>query len=287
MRALPVPAKFFGGPVSFADTARNIFASQKRGLPLFDRRCERNPHTLSIVGGGPSLRDTVRDIKGRVLCVNGAHDTLLEYGIVPHACVLIDPMPDLLGERFKFTPQAATQYFLSSACHPNTFDRLRDHRVVLVHFEQGGKGSGRSIAYLIPPDSLMIGGGGFATLRGFTLGYMLGFRDFHLHGMDSSARRRSGAGVEHHANSQSCDDPWWKAMEIEVLGYPTVESLYLQVSQMFGTVDIFERAEFDPVTITVHGEGLLQTCWRNHFGSSTYTTQPGRDQSPADAAAAA
>ena len=266
---LPVPlARTFGGAGSLQLIGTNILKAQRRGLPLFDKRCPPHGGTVSIVGGGPSAADTIGDIKGKVIAVNGSHDWLIERGIVPRACVLLCPV-EYLTEAFSFTPHKDVQYFVASLCHDTTFDRLKNHNVVLWHASQPHP---VPIDALLPPGTFQIGGGGFVSLRAINLNYMLGFRDIHCHGFDSSWRKGNSAH-RHHVYEQHRDDDHAKEAET-ILGYPTFLALYSQVSDFFRTVDSFERPGFDPMTITLHGDGLLQHSWKLHTGSKIYRTQP-------------
>lgn len=281
IRGLPIPkTRTFGGAGSLNLIGTNIMKAQRRGLPLFDRPCVANSAEVSICGGGPTLEDTYDQLKGRIVCVNGAHDFLLKRGVVPHACVLLCPV-DYLLDAFEFTPHPDVQYFVASLCHDRTFDRLNGMNVVLWHASQP---SPVAIDALLPKGTFQVGGGGFVSLRCIHLSYFLGFRRHHYHGFDSSYRRAVGGGMQHHAYNQERDDPGSKEPEI-IDGFPTFLALHAQVADFFRTIDAFEGPGYDPFTFTLYGDGLLQHSWRKHTGSLTYTTQPGRDQSAPQAAA--
>ena len=273
LEGLPIPlTRTFAGAGSLNLIGTNILKAQQRGLPVFDKRCPANTGTVSIVGGGPSAEDTIKDLKGKVIAVNGSHDWLIDRGIVPRACVLLCPV-EYLTEAFKFTPRDDVQYFVASLCHDNTFERLKGKNVVLWHAAQRPA----AIDALLPKGMLQIGGGGFVSLRAINLNYALGFRDFHLHGFDSSWRKAPDGTHRHHVYAQERDDERVKEAET-IMGYPTFLALYAQVSDFFRTVDSFERPGFDPINFTIHGDGLFQASWLKHAGSNVYRTQPGRNK---------
>ena len=280
IRGLPIPkTRTFPGAGSLNLVGTNILKAQKRGLPVLDTRYRGHKGVVSIVGGGPSLADTWDRFEGNVVCVNGAHDWLIDRGIVPSACVLLCPV-DYLLDAFKFTPHKDVQYFVASLCHDNTFDRLKNHNVVLWHASQPHP---IPIDALLPKGQLQVSGGGFVSLRAINLNYLLGFRRFHLHALDSSHRRIDDGAINHHAYAQARDDEGSKQPEI-IDGYPTFLALSAQVADFFRTVDSFEMPGHDPITFTLHGDGLLQHAWKKHAGSLTYTTHPGRDQAAPAAA---
>jgi hypothetical protein len=74
----------------------NILNSLRHGLPFVDQ-CRVHDLTAVMCSGGPKLDDHIADIKkfpkkkNRIICVKHSHDKLIEAGIVPFGCVLLDP----------------------------------------------------------------------------------------------------------------------------------------------------------------------------------------------------
>ena len=271
IRALPIPkTRTFPGAGSLNLIGTNILKAQKRGLPVLDTRYAAHRNIATICGGGPSLEDTYdKIIKGNVVAVNGSHDWLVAHGVIPNVCVLLCPVEYLL-DAFAFTPRHDVHYFVASLCHDNTFDRLKGFDVTLWHASFPAP---IAIDPLLPKGALQIAGGGFVSLRAINLMYVLGFRRFHLHALDSSHRRLDSGAINHHVYAQARDDEGSKEPEI-IDGYPTFLALHAQVSDFFRTVDSFEMPGHDPIEFTLHGDGLLQHAWKLHTGSPVYRTQP-------------
>lgn len=224
---------------------RNIKSALARGLPLV-KQCRPHGHVLSIAGGGPSLVDTLGDLSGYIGAVNGSARFLDERGILPDACLLLDPLPELVDQ---IRPDRRIRWFVASQCAPETFDHLRDCHVELWH-ASGPPG----LNEVLPDGAMRIAGGISCCLRWMTLGYTVGFRHFRLHGMDSSLR-----DDRHHAYELKADDG---LPTMEVNGYRTRTDLVGQVNSFLTMLAPF--SEVEPVTIDVFGDGLLQHHWREY-----------------------
>lgn len=108
-------------------------ANLKRGLPQF---FERDAHLVEalIVGGGPSLADTLTNLRlrksrgGVIYALNGTHDWLIKRGIVPDFHVLLDARPDNVC--FVQNPHKGVVYLVSAQCHPSIYEALEGYKVV-------------------------------------------------------------------------------------------------------------------------------------------------------------
>src|SRR5262245_20476366 len=75
-----------------------------------------------FVAGGPSLRDHLEEIRARkangeyILTSNNTHDYLVDHGIIPNACLLLDPKEQV--KNYVDKHQTDTAYFVSSCAHP-------------------------------------------------------------------------------------------------------------------------------------------------------------------------
>jgi len=172
--------------MSLANTSEqidaNIRASLSRPYVPFTELIDKHSGTVSIVGSGPSLKDTWRDLRGDVIACNAANQFLLERGVVPKYVMIFDA--DILAEEFVTTPHKDVTYLLASRCHPKLFERLAGHRIVVWH----AKGDQNIDA--IPEKHRvmepMCGGGSAAVTRTMFLAHPMGYRDMHLFGVDSS-----------------------------------------------------------------------------------------------------
>lgn len=227
----------------------NMRSAMGRGLPEV-LRCRRHDKPMAIVGGGPSLVDTYKELSGYTVAINGSLGFLLNHDIVPYACALLDPrahIADLVEKN------RDVMYFVASTCHPSVFDKLKTCLVTLWH-PSGIPGS-EEILRARDADWLQIGGGSTMGLRCLNLGYVLGFREFAMHGVDSSFR---GDGT--HAYSDYRDGK----PVIEALGYKTRLEFIAQVADFLAVLDRFSQGDVDPVKIEIHGDGLLPHVWKQY-----------------------
>ena len=215
--------------------------------------CKVHGNTLSVAGGGPSLEDTFGDLEGYIAAVNGSQAWLKDRDILPDACGVLDPgdhMADIIDA------DRRVRYFVSSTCHPTVFDKLEKAgcQVNLWH-PSGHPGAEKICREFHPDDWLMIGGGTTMGMRWINLGYILGFRRFHLHGMDSSFR----AGKTHaYPDRRDTDDKLTMTFD----GYKTRLNFMAQVADFFKLLERFLDQDTHPIAIEVFGDGLLQSRWR-------------------------
>jgi hypothetical protein len=237
--------------VDDAGMRRNMEYALSLGLKPV-HRCAPHDLVMVIAGGGPSLQDTYTKLrkpgpKTRVNAVNGSHDWLIDKGIVPYSCALMDPAPHLAD---RIAPHRDVMYFVSSTCDRSVFDRLSGYHVRLWH-ASGQVPDEQQILSRHFPDWLMIGGGSTVSLRSILLFYALGFRSFRLHGFDSCSRRG-----KRHAYAQ---DDGVTPGEILFRGYHTTPAWLVQVTDFFGMLDRMSKPDTDPITIKMYGDGLLQS----------------------------
>lgn len=189
---------------------------------------------VCIVGGGPSLADTIEELRWRqsigqlVWATNATFSYLMERGIMPDAHVILDSRPENLAF---LRPTQGVTYYVNIRCHPSLFDALAGHDVVMYDFASAGTGTTVGLKALY--------------LAGFS-----GFRNFHLYGMDSSYR-----GAENHAYPQPLNDGE-NIVEVTAEG-----KKFKCAAWMLTQAEEFQQiaASFaeQGCTITVAGDGLL------------------------------
>lgn len=142
---------------------------------------------------GPSLVDTIGQLKELstqenidVISVSGAHDFLLENGIVPKYHVECDPRPHKALNLDKSHPDV--EYLIASVCHPDYFDRLGEANIKLWHVSTS-EHHFRLINERGESPQSLISGGGSVGLRSIPLLYALGYRDMYIFGMDCSFKQ--------------------------------------------------------------------------------------------------
>jgi uncharacterized Rossmann fold enzyme len=140
---------------------------------------------------GPSLADTfpliaMAQARGAVvITTSGAHDFLIERGIVPDYHVEVDPRPHKAA---MLTPDPRVEYLIASMASPEVIAKIKavGASVRLWH-SAVDEIPVETLHDLVPdPDPLMVGGGSTVGLRACSLMYGLGFRDIEVHGMDCS-----------------------------------------------------------------------------------------------------
>jgi len=183
-----------------------------------------NKQTLCIAAGGPSINNTIRDRFGTLVTVNGAHDWLIDRGIVPIACGFMDWRPRLAD---MFTPREDVQYYVADSVHKAVEDKLEGFRVVPWKRIQAGNVCTMGLAWI-------------------SIGHLMGYRKFDLHGFDSSFRE----GATHVYPNYQDDKERGKC---KIGKFFTADRWVAQIIDFFKLKDRFKDAEF-----TIHGDGLLQ-----------------------------
>jgi hypothetical protein len=261
--------------VADPEIQENIFNSLTLGLPSLPR-CAAHGEKAVIVSAGPSLVSCVEDIRrdeGRLVCVKHSHDLLLDLGIVPWACVLLDPRAHV--QDFVENPDPRVKYFVSSTCHPSTYDRLlsRGANVWMYHalvgagedqlikmFYKAKMSERHRIEKRMARDKvqmnlredfeiadMMVSGGTTAASRGISLMHMLGFRRFSLHAFDSCY-------FEPKDLKEKKDDgqPRYHKLAINGKEFYTDAELVAQVQDFQWIVNNMED-----VTFEWHGDGMV------------------------------
>lgn len=174
----------------------------RRNLPLFIEKKE-NAGTAIIVGGAPSLKDSIQDLrisKGQIFALNGAHDWLIERGVIPDYHVLLDARDD--NVRFVQKPHKDVTYLIAAQCHPSIFDALKGHKVIVWTSCTDSPENDKKLAGHFPGlPIMMVGGGATVGLKTMNLAYLMGYRKFRMYGMDSSYK-----DGENHAYRQDLND---------------------------------------------------------------------------------
>ncbi len=248
----------------FAHVKANIGVSWKRVRP----RPAHN-RTAILICYGPSLLDTWRCApverqhlgNADIVSVSGAHDFLIERGIIPRFHVECDPRKhksDMLTK-----PHRRVEYLIASCCHPDLLKKLKltlsAKRIRLWHLNNCELSDPVRIGQ-IDPGAVLVGGGGSVGLRAFSVLHALGYRRFVVHGMDCSYRDELGAGLATHAGAHAGKAP--KRIEVQCGGrtFVTGPALITYIRDF----DVVRRLVGDPnadpdkIEIILRGDGLLQ-----------------------------
>jgi hypothetical protein len=174
----------------------NFHATLERGFtPINDLLGAYAGASCSIVGAGPSINETHKELVGDVIAINSAIGFLLDAGIVPKFGLLWDGTE--IVEKFA-RPHPDITYLVASRCHPKVFERLAGCKVIVWH-----AGGDHNIAeVMVRPEVIeklkipqpLVNGGSAGVTRTIYLASALGYTDIHIFGADSCY---SDAGETH------------------------------------------------------------------------------------------
>ncbi len=237
--------------IPVAELEANIRLNASRGIPflLNEKFPERNDR-LAIVAGGSSLRETIHELRDfkYIMVVGTAHDHLIEQGFNPDYSVFCDSGPDLHAFRRKL--QKNCIYLMATQCDETLVTHLADCDVRLWDMEGW-----------VNPDVFdgrpRIAGGSTAALRAPSLAYVLGFRDLHMFGLDSSF------ADTHKRHAYQYDD----VSEIQPGLTCRINGRRFQTSmQMLAQAKDFQKileGYSHLFSITVHGDSLIGDIWKD------------------------
>ncbi len=231
-----------------SQASRNL----RRDLPMFIEQ-EEHGSLLCIVGGAPSLKDSLPILRSRidrgalVASLNGTHDWLIERGIVPNLHVMLDARQQ--NVEFVRKPHKDVTYMIAAQCHPDIFDALEGHDIVMWVADLPGM---RELVEPVEKPVGLVGGGSTVGMKTMMLAYLWGFRAISLFGIDGCYR-----GGQHHAYAQPLND-----------GEQVVDTI-VQGKRFSCSPWMLQQADdFDAdarnlikhgVTLKAYGSGLIQT----------------------------
>lgn len=248
----------------------------------FIKSSKVNNETAIIVSGGGStdfklLKERIKNTNNKVFCVKHSYPKLLEAGIQPYACVILDPRPingisthdvkrkDLFKKVDKetvflvasMTDPSVTEYLLKKKVNVKGWqaysDAIRDTEVKdkLVVAKDTGVEEG----------SVLITGGTCAAMRTISIAHIMGFRNFELFGFDCSVDN-----ITDEMKKQTMDSgdgqkkP--KYFQVETGGHKfwTTGELLAMAQDC---EKLFDNMELD-MGVTVHGDmSLVQAVFEN------------------------
>lgn len=217
----------------------NIKYSTGLGLPELELKPAHEEHAV-IAGGGPSLKNDLWDIKMRkehgqhIFALNNSWQYLEENGITPDFHVMLDARP----QNADFVPATGKAYY-ASQCDKSVFDKAKD--VTLWNHTN---------AQNIVNGGLFVAGGSTVGLSALSIAAMLGYRQIHVYGFDSSYD-----DDRHHAYNQDLNDNETtitvKCGEEEFHTAPWMAEQAIQFSELAPQLTSMG------CVLTVHGYGLL------------------------------
>jgi len=246
------------------DIRMNILTNTKR-INSTIKRCAWNTEEIAIVSAGPSLKKQFKELqqlqnrKVKIVCVKHSHNTLLENGIMPWACTILDPRPfneksthgfvrkELLAE-----PHPRIKYFVATMSNPDVVTHLLDKKATVVGWDAY---CNAIEGWDFFKNKLLITGGTCAGMRTIGMLHTLGFRTIHLYGFDSCIEG------EPKNKEELADDGRKKWLKVTVgednQTYWTTGELLAQAQDF---EKLMQREEVD-LDIHVHGDGLVSALW--------------------------
>lgn len=213
--------------------------------------------SLVIAGGGPSLVASLDKLMemaaagAKVIATNEVPHFLAAHGIVPWAAIHLGPVE--LTVRCIGRPVPGTRYFIASICPIQAFAAVSNSDAIMWHAFSDNPDVDALLAAEGHP---LARGGQTATLRAIGVGWILGFRHFHLVGADSSTDidllhpyPSVSDGVEEYRIQLRCGERLFE----------TIPELAGQVQDF---IEVYRDITSRGGTITVHGDGLLPLVWR-------------------------
>ncbi len=237
-------------------------AALKRGLPRLPNAkvAPKREERLSIVGYGPSLLDTWQDIAHPIITTSGAHDFLIERGVIPDFHADMDPRDHKLD--FIRNSHEDVTYCMASVCPPETWTILRCRKVLMWHVWS----SPETMAWVAAhdPATQVQRGGSAIGLGAITVGSRLGFSKFACYGFDcSKAGGRRHAGP-HRGLKAGHEDLLWKVKD----------RIFVTSKIMVNTAIEFLRwVEEYGLDIELHGDGLLPYMVETGSAGSQYVNK--------------
>lgn len=221
-----------------------------------------NDEEIVICSAGDSLN--VDDIlpfykRGvKIVAVKHAVDRLLEWGIKPWACILLDPRPHV--EKFVQKPDRDILYFVSSMVHPSVIKTLLENKCRVIGYHAFVNAGEQKV---LNAGEYMVSGGSATATRGISLlNECLGFQTFHLFGYDLCHFGKPD-------KQEMLDDGNPKFIEITLteLGWgnrPYKKTFWSEgqfLAQAKELRDLY--AGPNPINITVYGDGIGGWSYKN------------------------
>jgi len=258
------PADAFAGKVQLKVNTRNCVPDQNiranvsyavNLLSDFLQPCDAHDGVAIFCSAGPSLEKHIEELRelakspdNYILCVKHSHDKLIAAGIVPWACILLDPRSHV--QDFIENPHPGVIYLTATMVHPSTIDRLQERKAKILAYNAL---VGAREETVLPSKAYLINGGTTSAVRGISVLHFLGFKKFRLYGYDScytepkNRKELTKVGQQMHYQVTASGRTFWTSAE-----------LIAQVQDMEKLLSVAPHLD-----IEVFGDGLLQHTVRS------------------------
>ncbi len=182
----------------------NVRRSIRRHLPQL-RRYQEQDQAVSLVAGGPSLNQTLIELRDctwrgqKIVTVNGSYGWCIAHNLKPSMAIVLDARPE--NAEFLAEPVEGCKYFLASQCDPEAFDIVEGRDVYIFHALSYYDAEKRILDKFYKGCWEECPRGTTVTLRALSILRMLGFLRIDVFGFDSC-----WMGDRHHAYPQTLND---------------------------------------------------------------------------------
>lgn len=225
----------------------SIRTNMARGLPALPGRAPAHSRAMVLCCYGPSLADTWRlaaATPGDLWTVSGAHHFMLGKGVKPAFHTDVDPRDH--KAKFVEAPTCdSTHFYIPSRASPRYFDNLRDRNVTLYHLRCKDE---VSTITAIDPKAYICRSAITAGLCAVMLGTILGYREFHLFGMDGCATD----GRKYLGEHPNAAEPFDCLVEIHGRTFATNMLMLLALNDFFAIATQWPMGSFH-----FYGDGML------------------------------
>lgn len=250
--------------IDAAQLIANVSSAIRRGYPQVHAMPMR-PERVVILGGGPSLADSVDEIRellwsgAKLVTCNGTYRWAIDHGFKPSAQIVLDARAS--NARFVVPEVPDCRYFLASQVHPDVWDAVAGYTHVAIWHDE----SEQAVIDLLDAYYMKrwqgIPGGTTVGTRAIGLMRTLGYLRFDLFGFDSC-----WTGDAHHAYPQAENDQDRRyRLSIHPSGRPDLAREFTvsgwHVKQLEDLLH-FIKASGDSFLLNIHGDGLLAYALR-------------------------
>lgn len=239
------------------DLERNIRINSAKNLTWLKSE-KAHDGVAILVGGGPSLKDKIEDIReyqlhgGTVFAMNAASQYLREHGIVvDYQCII-----DAKEETAALVDPLAIDHLFGSQVDPKTMASVDSP--IVWHLDIG------DIEKYFPEDRVkkggyvLLGGGVAVGNSALCAAYALGYRSLQIFGYDSSNRE-----AKSHAYAQPMNR-FIPNVEVEWAGKKFTSSVAMKAQAEKFQLTANALKEHD-CELTVYGDGLLPTMYNTSY----------------------
>jgi hypothetical protein len=255
----------------------------------FVRKYTTNDEHAIIVSAGPStdfekVKELSRRHNSKIICVKHSYPTLLKNGIVPYACVILDPRPVtgtsthgiVRTELFKDI-RKETKFLLASMTDTSVTkllmektDNIYGWHAFSEAIQQAANPKNFTVETKLDlgDDATFVTGGTCSAMRAIGMFHIVGFRQFHLFGFDASI-----PNMAEEMKNEKLEDDRKKYIPVECHGksfWTTGELLALAQD----CERLFDNKEID-MTIHFHGKDTLisQLYDKSYHGKKEYYSE--------------